>query len=289
MTAEAQWIASASASALYWAKCRLAHPERELRAAPEVAAAADALLRQLTLQNLDPHTFFAHALPLCVHAEPPRQLVDVVLKKLRGPAPTESSEPLAREISTLYRTFRQHAPGLVEELELRTGPLREQWEARGPGLLAALRRLTEPDIVPERAELILVRPVAGGGGQAYPPYNALLVEAVLANSVAELPEVARLGWLWAQLSFDLPKYHEPLGHLGIASAGRLALVPAVLAAAEEVELARLDAGSLALALDTWEAGPASPDLLLDWWTTYHESHAPWPVALAGLERLLADG
>lgn len=291
MTAEAQWIASASASALYWAQCRLAHPEREPQLSPKVAAAADALAHQLALQNLDAQAFFAHALPLCVRLEPPRQLVEVVLTKLHGASRTTDSAPLAREISALYRAFLEHAPGLVEELELRTGPIREQWEARGPGLIATLRRLTEPDVAPERSEIVLVRPVTGGGGEAFPPYNSLLLEAVLANSLAELPEVVRLGWLWGQLHFDLPKYAETLGHARVAAVGQLALVPAVLAAAQEVELARLDAPTISLALDTWEINApganSPPELLLDWWTTYQESHTPWAVALAGLERLLS--
>jgi hypothetical protein len=290
MTAAAQWIASASASSLYWAKCRLAHPDRELQSSPELAAVADALARQLTLENLDAPAFFAHALPLCVRLEPPRQLVDVVVTKLHGSGRTPGSEPLAREIAALYRAFLQHAPSVIEELELRTGPIREQWEARGPGLLATLRRLIEPEVAPERAEIVLVRPVTGGGGEAFPPYNSVLLEAVLTNSVSELPEVVRLAWLWSQLSFDLPKYFETLGHSRIAKVGQLALVPAVLAAAQEVELARLDAPSIALALDTWEIDIPGADLraelLLDWWTTYQESHAPWAVALAGLDRLL---
>lgn len=291
MTAEAQWIASISASALYWAKCRLALPDRKLPSSAEVASAADALGRQLALQNLDPQAFFAHTLPLCVHLEPPRQLVDVVLKKLHGPVTSANSESLTREISALSRAFLEQASGLVEELELRTGPIREQWEARGPGLIATLRRLTEPEVAPERAEIILARPVMGGGGEAFPPYNSLLLEAVLTNSVAELPEVVRLGWLWGQLSFDLPKYSDTLGHARCTAVGRLALVPAVLAAAQEVELARLDAQAISAALDTWEidiSGTDSPaELLLDWWTTYQESQTPWAIALAGLERLLA--
>jgi len=288
MTAEAQWIASASASALYWAKCRLAHPIRELSSAAEVATATDALARQLALANLDPQTFFAHALPLCVHAEPPHKLVELVLKKIRGPAQADDAAALAREISALYRAFLQDAPALTDELELRTGPIREQWEARGPGLIATLRRLTEPDVAPERAEIVLVRPVTGGGGEAFPPYNSLLLEAVLANSTAELPEVVRLGWLWSQLHFDLPKYAELLGHARTSAVGQLALVPAVLAAAQEVELARLDLPSISLALDTWGVRGAHAELLLDWWTTYQETHTPWAVALAGLERLLAE-
>ena len=68
--------------------------------------------------------------------------------------------------------------------------------------MAAIGRLTERELVVERADVILVHPVLGGGGWAYPPYNAVCFEAVLANPIAELPEVVRLGWLLAQLNLD---------------------------------------------------------------------------------------
>src|SRR5690606_23019649 len=98
----------------------------------------------------------------------------------------------------------------LEELELRSAPLREQWEARGGGLLATLARLTTAGLVPEMADVILVHPVLGGGGAAHWQYNSVQFEAVLANPLAELPEVLRLGWLLAQLNFDLPLYEDHL-------------------------------------------------------------------------------
>ncbi len=288
MTAEARWIASTSASALYWAECRLTHPRRVPHMPDEVTAVADALLRELQSQAIEPLFFFAHALPLCVRLESPRQLVDAALAKLHGSAGAAQPEPIARNIATLYAAVQQHLPRLVEELDLRTGPIREQWEARGPGLVAMLRRLTEPDVAPQNAEVILVRPVTGGRGQAFPAYHSLVVEAVLANSIPELPEIVRLAWLWGQLHFDLPKYRDPLGPGQIAGVGRLALIPAVLAAAAETDLARFEPRTIALALDAWQVGPANVELLNDWWITYQESRTPWAVALAGLERLLAS-
>ena len=86
--------------------------------------------------------------------------------------------------------------------------LREQWEARGPGLLRAVGLRTEESLVADEAQVIVVQPALGGGGQAHLSANAVRIEAVLANPHAELPEVVRLAWLLAQLQLDLPAYSD---------------------------------------------------------------------------------
>ena len=49
-------------------------------------------------------------------------------------------------------------PRVADELPLRVDPLRSQWEARGPGLLAAMRRLSTADLLVPAAGLVLVHP-----------------------------------------------------------------------------------------------------------------------------------
>jgi hypothetical protein len=70
----------------------------------------------------------------------------------------------------------------------------------------------------------------------------------------------------------------------------LAAVPLVLAAGEDVELARLSPATLRLALAAWLPGTVQPeqaaDTLWAWWSTWCESPASWPVALAALEQML---
>jgi hypothetical protein len=288
MLADARWIASAAASALHAAQCQsagVAPPGSRLT--DTLADEAAGLIRALESLRVEPAKFFAHAIPQSLRFDVPRQLAEVTLAKLIGPPDIDSVGELARSLSALFAAFRQAQPEAVEELELRSGPLRGQWEARGPGLLATLRQLTESGLVAESADVILVQPVLGGGGAAHPLYNAVHFEALLANPLAELPEIVRLGWLWGQLHLDLPKYEDAVGRARMQTIGPLALVPPVLTAAQEVELARCDHATIGLALEAWHAPAASADLLLDWWATYQASSPEWSVALAALDRLLS--
>ncbi len=288
MLADARWIASAAASALHAAECQLNGPAPPgTRLTDALAEETAGLARALAALRVEPARFFAHAIPQSLRFDVPRQLAEVTLAKLIGPAEAESTAGLARPLNALFAAFLRAQPEAVEELELRSGPLRGQWEARGPGLLATLMRLTEADLVVESADVILVQPVLGGGGAAHPLYNAVHFEALLANPLAELPEIVRLGWLWGQLHLDLPKYEDAVGRARMHLIGPLALVPPVLAAAQEVELARCDPTTIALALEAWHAPAVSVDVLLDWWATYQASSPAWSVALAALDRLLS--
>ena len=291
MIAEARFITSISASGLHAAACLLdgATPlDPKLAAAPLAAEIAD-LGADLAAIGLDRAAFFEHAIPLAVQFNSSVQLADVALRKLLGPRQTDAAATrLGRRLQSLWAAVKDANPDGLEELELRSLPLREQWEARGGGLMTTVRRLTDADVVVETADVILVQPVLGGGGRAHPLYNAVTFEAVLANPDATLPEVVRLGWLWAQLNLDLPKFHEQIGRVAMAQVGPLAVLPAVLAAAQEVELAHFDRQTLETALAAWRAPPIEIDGLLGWWETYQASNPSWTVALAALRQMLED-
>ena len=180
-------------------------------------------------------------------------------------------------------------PNLPEELELRSRPLREQWEARGPGMLRSIGCRTEEELIVEECEVSAVYPALGGGGGAHLAYNSVRIEAVLANPVAELPEVVRLGWLIAQLQLDLPGYGEEIHPERLPHIAAYAMLPAVLAAAEEVELVRNSSQLVGPAIAAWKL-PSPPDidaasLVEQWWQTYQEARPPWRVALAALDQL----
>jgi hypothetical protein len=218
-------------------------------------------------------------------------LAEVVLSKVgRDSAATARAGEFAGLFADLKRAQSTSQPKLLDELELRAGPLREQWEGRGPGLLAGIGRLTEPGILVEQADALVVYPVAGGGGTAHLAQNAVSIEAVLANPWPQLPEVARLAWLIAQLNLDLPRYTETLRDVRRVAA--LAAIPPTLAAANEVELAQDDPATLRLALRAWRPGgsdeSAVADCLESWWKTWFNQRTKWPVALAALEQMLAD-
>ncbi|MEN1681226.1 MAG: hypothetical protein AAGJ46_16685 [Planctomycetota bacterium] len=191
-----------------------------------------------------------------------------------GSFPTEPPAGRAEAYAAAEEALTQRA-SIAEQLSLRTGPLREQWEARGPGLMKQLGRLTEPASGAGPVSVLPVLPVCGGHGLCLTDSRAVTIEAVLANPHAELPEVARLGWLVARV--DAPRH----------AAAAAATAVAAIAAAEAVELATLDEPTLALAIEAWriESPVAQPDRLAEWWRRYRESPTPWPVAVPMLQEM----
>ncbi len=177
-----------------------------------------------------------------------------------------------------------------DEISLRCRPIIEQWEARGPGFMRMLARLVEPELLVDSARISLVMPAAGGHGVSHPPTNTVRFEAVLANPHPQLPEVLRLAWLLAQLQADLPPLVEycPAGRA--EELMKLAMIPATLAAAEEVELTASGPNAIAAALTAWHlpkyANKASE--LQQWWDTYVNTQTKWPVALAALSAMVPE-
>jgi hypothetical protein len=202
-----------------------------------------------------------------------------------------TSAMLATAIADMQSAVRIALPKLMEELALRERPLREQWEARGPGLLHQVGELTDGQLVPEEAEVLLIHPAFGGGGSAHLPFNSVRIEAVLANPHADLPEVVRLAWLLAQLQLDLPILSETIHADRLPHMARLAMLPAALRAAECVERVRFSPQLIEQALRAWQlAVPPSLDvagLVSDWWETYQLDRPPFRVALAALDQMLS--
>ncbi len=187
-------------------------------------------------------------------------------------------ETVAELVAEASRAYLQLYPDLNQQLTWRTGPLREQWEARGPGLMRLISRFSntplQSDIVPE---VVLVQPTVGGAGCLLIDDRRLLFEAMLANPISELPEVLRLAWLLCQLCMrQLSQVAPPTASL--------AWIPAVLEAGQEVELCRCDAASWQLAIRHWPSpAPLHPDVGpdSDWlrlWQRYRQQPSPatWP-------------
>jgi hypothetical protein len=140
-------------------------------------------------------------------------------------------------------------------------------------------------VVVEAADVILV-PLVDGGASAHPLYNAISFEVVPAGGDAELPEFLRLGWLWAQLNFDLARYHDTLARRATARVGPLAVLPAVLAAGAELEYVGSDRGLLVRAVAAWGAPDVDAEALARWWETYAAGGTSWSVALAALAEMV---
>jgi hypothetical protein len=241
MSPTLHWIAAPAASPLHAASMQaLSRPlvDRELaaRLSPIVAETAS----DVEQAQLDREQFWRQLVPWGAGLAPPPSL--------------ELCVQLAAALQTCDASI---ADG---ELLLRGGPLRDAWEARGPGLWHSLRRLTFDNALAPTASVILVRPVLGGGGEVFPERAALSFEAMLANPLRDLPEIVRLGWLLAQLRFatesSTPKQRA------------LALIPVLLAAAEEVEIARCDESTLRVAIRAWHLANRDEEassLAAHWW------------------------
>ena len=287
-----RFSASASASCFHAAAAMArGMPLVDARLAEALAASVASLTAELAASGIDPEAFFSQAVPLAADFENNRELAERVLNKLRGRENHElPAARLAGWFSQLESAFLGAVPGVVDELELRSGPLCEQWEARGPGLLAAIGRLTEPALLAESAEVVLVYPALGGAAAAHLPYNKVIIEALLTNPHGELPEVVRLGWLLSTLNLDLPKYSEAIPPKRLTRLAPLAMLPGTLEAAAEVELTPGGAALLAGAIAAWRLADSNADLLVEtlqeWWQTYQDRRPPWSVALAALDRML---
>jgi hypothetical protein len=291
MPTDLRWVANRSVSCFHAMEAIVDGKPLVIEATAEVLAdpaqRAAALCQELALPV---DRFFGHLVPLSLGFDSHTQLAQLTLKKLVGATVAEqTSARLAAIVLEAKSAYAAAFPDLLDELELRGRPLRELWEARGPGMLAGVARQLEPGVLVSSADVLLVQPVLGGGGTSHLAYNSARIEAVLANPHADLPEVVRLAWLLAPLNLDLPKFSE---HLSPASAGkvlRLAVLPAVLASAHDVELIGDPDAMLPRAVELWQLGDSQlAEQLGVWWKTYRDSRPPLPVALAALERLISN-
>ncbi|HUY89780.1 MAG TPA: hypothetical protein VMV10_13685 [Pirellulales bacterium] len=288
-----RWLASASTSCFH-ATAAIARggPLADARLADALASPAASLLGELTAAGLDAEAFFEQAVPLASAFENNCQLADRVLSKLQGPGNHElAAGRLAGWFTQLESAFNHAVPGVVDELELRSGPLREQWEARGPGLLAEIGRQTEPGLLTESAEIVLAYPAVGGAATAHLASNKVVIEAVLANPFGELPEIVRLGWLLSTLNLDLPKYSESIPPERLTRLAKLAMLPVALQSAAELELAPGGPTPLAVAIGAWGLADSQhvdslAETLRAWRQTYQDNRPPWRVALAALDQML---
>ncbi len=288
-----RWIASLPASALHAAEAVLdGRTLVDPKLAEAMTAPAKKLATTIRTAGVNPEKLLPHLTVLSAGIPGPLQLTEVALMKVADLAQAKDNARQAEVVRQVISVFQQAVPDVVQQLELRAEPIRNQWEARGPGLLTTLGRMTDPELIVEQAEVVLVYPVLGGGGRAHLPYNTVEFEAVVADPITGLPEVVRLAWLIGQLNCELPKYQGEMTRDQLSETVEQAMIPAVLAASEDVELARCDAATIKLALLSWtnqdvSANPALSDLLLNWWETYHSSRPPWHVALAALRKMMS--
>lgn len=289
---ELRWKASFSATCFHAAACiDAALPVVDVRLAEVLEPAVKELSVELRACGLSSDSTLLLLSGLASGYENNRQLMEVAATRMLG-AGALSEAPLSRLTACaaqLEGALLRDRPELVDELAVRGRPLREQWEARGPGLLRQAARLVgDEDFLVSDAEVVLVAPLVGGHGSAHLKSNRIAFEAVLTNPHEDLPETLRLAWLLAQLNLDLPRYSDPIRGPRLQYVASLATAPLVLAAAETVELAQLTPESLSRALSCWHLSASSAEPLFAWWDAFFSGNTRWPVALAALDAMLHE-
>jgi len=288
---ELKWIVSFPASCLHAAEA-IAHGRlvTDTPLAEAIAEPAQTLRQAIVAAGLPRSVFWRNLTGFSVVAEGTTQLVERALTKTVGEARAAGVvAEIAAAISGLQASVRRALPTLVEDLSPRVGPMQSRWDTHGPQLLRGIARWTAADVIAERAQVIVVHPALGGGGSAHLLYNNVLVEAVGADPVAELPEVLRLAWLLSQLNLDLPRFSERIHGKRLPHVAELAMLPVTLKAAEELDLLQLIPDTVDLALNSWhvvtppDTDPV--DVLWRWWDTYLATRPRWEVAFAALDRM----
>lgn len=283
------WTGRPAASGFYAAAAVLSGGglvDAELAAA--LGPPARALANLVAQHRADVRSFLGHLIPLSHQATSKLDLARAALSKSAGVSAAAAAGTVAGLLGEIERVFAAAVPRLAEELALREQPIRMQWEARGPGLLVTMARLTDPDFLLPQGNVGLVHPVAGGGGRTYPAYNLVAFEAVLTDVTPGLPEVLRLAWLLAQLNLDLARYGERLDPGRQELVGGLALIPLVLFCGEQVELAWCDEPTIAKAIRAWrpEFGEQQAATVFEWWQVFLDSRPSLAGGLLALDAML---
>ena len=269
-------------------------PMADSRLGEPFADAAIDLRQQVLSLKLPYDPFFSNLLAYSHQTDDRVSLVRTTLRKTVGSEATseEAVATLAEGLRAVERAGQRALPQMLDDLAHRMRPLQEQWEARGPGLLHAVARLTDERLLADRAVVVAVHPAFGGGGSASLVTNTVRIEALLTNVVDGLPEVIRLGWLLAQLNHELPLFGERVHGSRLPLIAQLAMLPVILQASETVELSQLTPFTIAEALPAWHIEVAADKdiaaTLLAWWNTYLDTRPTWGIALAALDQMIGD-
>ncbi|NIP85068.1 MAG: hypothetical protein GTO03_05700 [Planctomycetales bacterium] len=292
MSCQLEWIVSPWASAAYAAVAVLdgGQPADASRAAA-IGQLVDDLSRRTGCRRAELVDIFRHLVPLAGHTHhlPPQDPAAWVERGL-GDRAASDGDGSSEAVVDFWSAYQRQFPELAEQLQLRRPVWEENWSARGPGLLSAIGRFTEPGLIVPRARVFLVDPLMGGGGAVYPADQAVAIEGVLANPWVDLPEVVRLAWLLGQLQAPAA------GDRASAAGDRrppvvaLAMLPATLQAAELVELAGFSLATIERAMEVWQIAiddrGATARRLWEWWQQYRRQRPPWQAAVESLQQRL---
>ncbi len=285
---------------MHAAWCLTHVPELASHHGEALREAAGSLAQVASELTVGSERFWDQLLTLSFDVRQNRGLAERLLVRLVPEAARSESRisQLTGAIASVESVFARRFPNYEADVRLRAEPLRQLWEAHGPGLLRLVGRFTDPGLIVERASVVLVQPMIGGAGYAHLQTNRVHMEAVLTNCDPQLTETVRLAWLLSQLDFERPVYSELIHRDRLRQMAGLATIPAVLLAAQELDICALSVEQVAAAVRLWRVSEMRPgeaaaesalaDVLMTWWETYQASRPEWRIALTGLDRMLGD-
>lgn len=293
------WTLNRDLSAMHAAWCITHFPEATSHCSGALRTSATEI-SDLASTFLTAETrFWETILTLTIDGERNAELASRLILRLLGNAkrPPEVASETAARVTRLEQAFQLAYPKYQEEIVLRAEPLKQLWEAHGPGLLFQIGRLTSPELLVESASIVLVQPILGGAGYAHLQFNRAHLEAVLTNSDPRLPETLRVAWLLSQLDFERPVHSELINSHDIRRIAGFAMIPPTLIAGAELGLCEYSLQSVELAIQLWHADllchrsesppvAALSQVLMTWWETYEVGKPEWRIALTGLDRML---
>lgn len=286
-----RWIPHVATSALHAAEASWrGEPLVDSQLADVVREPAAALAQQIATYHLPELRMWRNLAAFVPTFDTRRQAVKIAgLRSQGSPLSEIAVAAIAGAVSDLEKAVNDAFPDLAGELELRGRVLREQWDARGPGMLARMQQTLPDDVILQGSDVLLVQPALGGDGKPHLVNNTVRMEAVLANPHPKLPEAVRLAWLLSQLNLDVPKFSEDIHPDRLPHITAFAMLPVVLEAAHYVELVTFDRELLPLAIEAWRlrvpADVDGPELVANWWMTYQEAKPTLAVALKALDEM----
>ena len=294
-TTEIHWVVSHSANCFHAADavrrgCRPANSAL----CNAIEKPTHDLCQVMKALGLDEPAFWSHLVCLSATVENNTQLVEQVLRKMHGadPRATGMVARLAGRVADVEAAVRRTTLDLVDQLATRAEPFAARWQEIGPALLHGIARRTDPQFMVPKADIVLLPVVHGGYGAADLPYNMVRIEAVESDPVPQLPEPVRLAWLIAQLNIDLPMFSETIFRDRLPLVASVAILPATLEAAAELQLTDNDPSTVRSALEAWHiTGPANVDLsdvASRWWESHLDMQPAWNVSLAALDQMIHD-
>jgi hypothetical protein len=206
------------------------------------------------------------------------------------------SPAIVGRLADIRMAMRGRFPKLAEQLPLRAGPLKELWEATGPGLLRDIGRQTIKQLIPAKTTLLLVQPVRGGDGGLIEQSDRVWTEAMLTHPEPSIPETLRIAWLVARRGVEGVESNRWVEQERLPEVVSLALIPYVLNSGESLGLCDASDAKIAAAAELWHVATWGrigktgqldrTEPLLKWWSQMRSGELPLPVALKALDKML---